>query len=208
MLRRVLTCLFLAGSGAAAVSEPLQIDTEGFRALAPFVQNWQTQAVSLDAEMLAQIEASFSAELPEAYDRFQAVVTTTGTEAQINVMFADESPIRVAWLTINEEPKVVRVFINTVHQNSDLFLDQYAPEMVSWLEQNGKTPLLTNLSESVANAWNAYTAPSGDHPWVSLGAMDGRIMAWGVPPDFFEVVIADEGCAFFPSRAWFMRQIC
>ena len=208
MLRGALISLLFVGSGAPALAETSQIDTEGFKALAPFVKDWETQDVTLDADTLSQIKASFAAELPEAFERFEAIVTAPNTQARIQVVFADTSPIRVAWLSINKVPKTTRVFVNMAHQNSDLFLDQYAPNMMTWLQNASGTTLQSNLSQSVFNAWTEYASPSRDHPWISLGEIEGRVMAWGVPPEFFELVIADESCAFLPSRAWFLRQIC
>ena len=144
---------------------------------------------------------------PKASDRLTEALEATYFGAEVGGLVAPSGAYSVTYLKKNEEFVLMQFFLSTV--------DATQAEVQEWLnllKTVTNDELLLDDIEIVKRTWEIYLDPSTrqfEHPWVNLSNIENRAMAWGVPPDFVEVVVsARTDCEFLPGPGWLARHLC
>ena len=174
---------------------------------------WDVEIISIDDEIVSQIVEGNARTDPNAVDRLIEALETTYSDAQFRIFTSESAPFSVVILEKNGEAILVKLFLSTTAANFSE--DEAKNDLGPFLEivvAASKEPLRFSGKEFVSIIWGSYMDPDAreyKHGWVSLSETEFKTMAWGVPPDFIEIVVTSRpDCEFLPVKGWLARQIC
>ncbi|MEL7465908.1 MAG: hypothetical protein AAFN79_17690 [Pseudomonadota bacterium] len=205
-IRLIASSCFLALASWAEAQE-LTIDPDGVYRAFSEEKGWAEPPVSVDGAFIDKIRAGYRSTAPAAVERLVAALETTYFGSEIGGLVAPGGAYSVTYLEKNQEIVLMRFFLNTVNATED-----QGREWFSLVNEIMGDELSMSDEEILKRTWTVYSDPSKrdfEHGWISLSNIENRAMAWGVPPDFVEIVVSVRtDCEFLPVRGWLARQLC
>lgn len=201
----LMTALLI--NAAPTKARELWIDPKGAYFAFAAEKGWGEPPTTVDTAVIEQIRAGHGSTDPAAVERLIEALETTYFGFEIGGLTAPTGAYGVTYLADGERIVLIRFFLNTVRAT-----DLEGAEFFDLVERVVDEDLWENGGEVLEDVWGAYIDPDKrqfDHGWVSLSGQKNRAMAWGVPPDFIEIVVtARTDCEFLPVQGWFPRQLC
>lgn len=202
----ILTTALLICAASTNAKE-LLIDPNGAYFAFVAEKGWGEPPTTVDAAFIEQVRAGHGSTDPAAVERLIDALETTYFGFEVGGLTAPTGAYGVTYLADGERLVLIRFFLNNIRAN-----DLESEEFFDLVERVVDESLWDNGGEVLEDVWGAHTDPGKrqfDHGWVSLSGIENRAMAWGVPPDFVEIVVtARTDCEFLPVRGWFPRQLC
>ena len=188
-------------------ADPLKIDPNG--EIVDFVsaKGWAGQSFTVDAALIEKVREGNSSTDERAVFRLIEALKTTYFGAEVGSYSKSDAAFNITYLKHKDEYILVRFFLSTVSVSGES-----QETFFNLLENVMGEPISGSGDQIVRQIWDSYideTKRQYDHGWINLSETENRAMAWGVPPDFIEVVITTRtDCTFLAVKGWFARQIC
>lgn len=205
----VLLMLFGSFWGGAvdAQDKSLLIDPNGRIAEIFDQRGWIVQTHPIDESFVEGIAKGYNSTDPAAVSRMIEALRTTYIGGTIKGNWGPNDPYRVMYLEKDGGIVLIRLHLFTLTAS-----DSDRAEFFTLVEAMMNEPLRQSGDETLKRVWRAYQnkeARQFSHGWENLSQVENRAMAWGVPPDFLEIVVTTRtDCEFLPVKGWMARQIC
>ena len=204
---RLLASICLCAISSWGHAQELTIDPHGALLAFSNEKGWAEPAAFVDEAFIEELRLSSRSTKPKVAERLIKALETTYFGAEVGGLVAPSGAYSVTYLKKNEELVLMQFFLATVDAT-----ETEVKEWLSLLKNVTNDELLLDGTEIVERTWEVYLDPTKrefEHGWVNLSSIENRAMAWGVPPDFVEVVVsARTDCEFLPVRGWLARHLC
>jgi|GEM_PF-4403217 len=201
----LITALLICAAPTKA--RELWIDPSGAYFAFAAEKGWGEPPTTVDAAFIEQVRSGHGSTDLAAVERLIEALETTYFGFEVGGLTAPTGAYGIGYLADGERLVLIRFFLNTIRA-TDLEREEFFGLVERVVDEN----LWDDGSEVLEDVWGAYTDTSKrqfEHGWVSLSEIENRAMAWGVPPDFLEIVVtARTDCVFLPVKGWFPRQLC
>lgn len=185
----------------------MTIDPNG--AFAEFSKNkgWAEPPIFVDEAFIEELRLGYETVEPKAVERLIKALETTYFGSEFGTLVAPSSAYSIQYLKSDNEIVLMRFFLGTVQAT-----EAEGKDWLNLLKDVMNDELVVADHEIAKRVWDSYLDPTKrehESGFVNLASVENRAMAWGVPPDFIEIVVSSRPeCEFLPVRGWLARQLC
>lgn len=197
----------LSSIGFQSYANELRIDLEdlfsGYRAK----YNIELDVEFVDRDFLNNAFETIGTDPASSNARLLEAFETTYAGSELRTFGSHPDSINIQYLVKDGDIILVRLFWNTISRSTKDPADE-----IALIEAIIGERFIEDPSQVVDEIWQSYLDPQKreyPHGFVRLTEIENQVMAWGVPPDFIEVVLTTRpDCEFLPVRLWLSRQLC